>query len=42
MYGPTLTFRSNPSLLGDVQLGDRVRVTYLQHGYGTLVAESVG
>jgi hypothetical protein len=37
-----LTFRSNASLLGDLQLGDRVRVTYMQRGNGTLVAESIG
>jgi hypothetical protein len=42
VYGPTLTFSSDAGLLGDLQLGDRVRVTYLQRGNGTLVAESIG
>lgn len=42
VYGPTLSFRSDAGLLGGLQLGDRVRVTYLQRGNGTLVAESIG
>jgi hypothetical protein len=42
VYGPTLTFRADASLLDDLQLGDRLRVTYLQRGNGTLVAESIG
>jgi hypothetical protein len=42
VYGPTLTFRSDAGLVGDLEAGDRVRVTYLQPGNGTLVAESIG
>jgi hypothetical protein len=42
VYGPTLTFRSDAGLLADLQLGDRVRVAYLQRGNGTLIAESIG
>jgi hypothetical protein len=42
VYGPTLTFRSDAGLVGDLEIGERVRVTYLRRSSGVLIAESIG
>jgi hypothetical protein len=42
-YGPTLTLSApDPGLLEDLQIGERVRVTYTERGSGTLVARAIG
>jgi hypothetical protein len=42
-YGPTLTLTApDPALLEGLQVGARVRVTYIRRGNGTLVARAIG